>query len=140
VEGTDAFIAVVVDKQNHALAYVCDGEEGASAEVARWFRGAVADDGSLDLRSDGGEHLVAEVSESGTEGTLAFPGGEEPAGLYRAEETVDGTEYVGGWILLEGGEQRGAVKNRSSGFVSGNVDLASPSQPVDGFMGSGVDL
>jgi hypothetical protein len=149
VEGTNAFIAVVVDRENHALAYVCDGKGEESAEVAEWFEGAVADGGSLDLRSEGGAHLVAEVTESGTKGTVTFSGqehsfsaspAEEPAGLYRAEETVDGTEYVGGWILLESGEQRGTVKNRSSGFMGGGIELARPSRPVDGFIGQGVEF
>jgi hypothetical protein len=33
MEGTDAFIAVVVDRENHALAYMCGGK-GERAEVA----------------------------------------------------------------------------------------------------------
>lgn len=151
VEGTEAFIAVVVYKENHALAYVCDGrEDGPTAEVAEWFTGAVADDGSLDLTSEGGARLSAEVTGDGAEGRLAFPDGEEhafvaesveePAGLYRAGETVDGTEYVGGWILLENGEERGAVRNTSTGFIDPLGDLARPSRPVSGFTGSGVDL
>lgn len=52
VDGTDAFVDVVVDKQNHALAYLCDGEEGEKATLAEWFTGTVADDGTLDLRSE----------------------------------------------------------------------------------------
>lgn len=152
VEGTEAFIAIVVDKENHALAYLCDGREGQSATVAEWFTGAVAEDGSLDLRSEGGAHLVANVSgsEEGVEGSVTLPEGEEhsfvaspveaPAGLYRAEETVEGVEYVGGWIELEGGEERGAVMNRSSGFIDQNGDLSCPSEPVDGFIDQGVNI
>ncbi|HSK98728.1 MAG TPA: hypothetical protein VK869_00170 [Rubrobacteraceae bacterium] len=93
---------------------------------------------------------MAEVAKDNTEGTVAFPKGEEhafaaspagePAGLYRAEETGDGEELVGGWILLESGEERGAVKNRSTGFISSGVELARPSQPVNGFMGGNIDL
>ncbi len=59
---------------------------------------------------------MAEVTESGSKGTVTFSGQEhsfsaspteEPAGLYRAEGTADGTEYVDGWIVLESGEHRG---------------------------------
>ncbi|HSK98727.1 MAG TPA: hypothetical protein VK869_00165 [Rubrobacteraceae bacterium] len=49
VEGTDAFVAVVVDRENHALAHLCDGKQ-----VVEWFTGAVAEDGTLDLKSEGG--------------------------------------------------------------------------------------
>ncbi|AHY45993.1 Hypothetical Protein RradSPS_0710 [Rubrobacter radiotolerans] len=150
VEGTDAFVAVVVNRENRALAYVCDGQEGRTANVAEWFTGTVAEDGSLELRSENGAKLSAQVSGDGTEGTVQLPGGEEyafsadpaeePAGLYRAEETVDGEEYVGGWIQLPSGEERGAVKNTSSGFVGGNIELARPSKPINGFIGNDIEL
>ena len=81
VEGTNAFVAVVVDRENHALAYICDGNE-----IAEWFRGAVAQDGSLDLRSEGGALLVAEVAKSGTEGTVTLEGEEHAFSASRAEE------------------------------------------------------
>lgn len=150
VEGTDAFVAVVVDRNDKVLAYLCDGKEGESATLAEWFTGAVADDGSLDLRSEGGAHLVANVSGEAAEGSVTLPDGEErafaaspveaPAGLYRAEETVEGEEYVGGWIELANEEERGAVKNRSSGFIDLNGDLSRPSEPVDGFNEQGVGI
>ncbi len=67
VPGTNAFVAVVVDNDNHALAYVCDGRGGEGGEpfewsVTEWFTGAVAQDGSLDLTSAGGASLSAEVT------------------------------------------------------------------------------
>lgn len=46
---SDAFVAVVVDKRNRVFAHLCDGEQ-----VAEWFTGTLAKDGSLDLRSEGG--------------------------------------------------------------------------------------
>ena len=79
--------------------------------------------------------LASEVSGDGTVGTLLLGGeehafsaspAEEPAGLYRKEETVDGEGYVGGWILLESGEERGAVRNNSTGFMGQDIELARP--------------
>jgi hypothetical protein len=50
VPGTDAFVAVVVDRESHVLAYACDGRDGA-VELAEWFTGAVADDGREECAS-----------------------------------------------------------------------------------------
>jgi hypothetical protein len=109
----------------------------------------VADDGSLKFTSEGGAHLVAEVMQDATGSTITRDGeerafaadhAEEPAGLYRKVETVGGEELVGGWILLESGEERGAVKSRSSGFVNSGIEVARPSRPADGFMGSDIDF
>ena len=164
VEGTDAF--VVVDGEDRALAYVCDGREDGDVSVAEWFTGAVADDGPLDLTGKGGSHLVAGISEDGTEGTITLGGEEhafslepveEPAGPYRTEKTVDGEEYVGGGIVLPSEESRGAISSRSAGFVSSNIDFAGPGggprftdspssvgslevQRADGFVGGSIDL
>jgi hypothetical protein len=149
VEGTDAFVAVVVDEEDRALAYACDGREGGTATVAEWFRGEVADDGSLDLTSEGGAGLSADIAEEGASGTVTLDGedhaftagpAEEPAGLYRKAEEADGEELLGGWIELASGEQRGAVRNRSAGFIQSDVDLARPSRPVNGFISSGIDF
>lgn len=114
VPGTDAFLAVVVDKSDHALAYVCD-----SKQTADWFRGAVAPDGALDLTAPDGAHLTGKVAPGSVAGTLTLAGKSLPftasptegdAGLYRATETINGTAYVGGWIVLPDGEQRGSVR------------------------------
>ncbi len=44
------------------------------------------------------------------------------AGLYRGSKTVAGKRYLGGWIVLPDGRQRGEV-------LSGMTDVASP--PLD---------
>ena len=109
----------------------------------------MADDGSLNFTSEGEAHLVAEVTQDATEATITLDGeerafaadpAEEPAGLYRKVETVGGEELVGGWIVPESDEEHGAVKNRSSGLVQSDVELARPSRPADGFMGSDIEL
>jgi hypothetical protein len=50
----------------------------------------------------------------GEEHAFSADPAEAPAGLYRAEETIDGEELLGGWIELSNHEERGAVKCRSS--------------------------
>jgi serine/threonine-protein kinase len=113
VDGSDAFIAVVVHANGEVTAYVCDG-----VAISEWFKGSV-DGSSLDLTNASGAHLTADLSADSIYGTFALAGGSalnfttnavtEPAGLYRAEDTIDGVAYVGGWIVLPDGEERGLV-------------------------------
>lgn len=52
----------------------------------------------------------------------------EPAGLYRGEQTLDGVDYVGGWIVLPNGEERGLIRGggkflaQSAGITRSWVD------------------
>jgi hypothetical protein len=103
-----------VSNGRNARAYVCDGES-----VAEWFSGEV-NDGALDLLSAGGARLQATLGATGASGSFTPAGGaaaaftaeavSAPAGLYRAEENVDGAQYVGGWIVLPDGQTQGAIK------------------------------
>lgn len=115
--GSEAFVAVVTSPENNVLAYVCDNER-----IAEWFLGSV-EDGSLDLASNSGARLRAEFTPGEARGTLTLDGEEFPftaepvegeSGLYRATKTVDGEEWVGGWILLPNGEERGLAKSRET--------------------------
>jgi hypothetical protein len=47
---------------------------------------------------------------------------------------------VGGWIALQSGDERGAIKNPSTGFIDPLDDLARPSRPLNRFVESGIDL
>ncbi len=134
ISDSDAFIAIVANNEGRVLAYLCD-----SQTIAEWFRGEVAEAGIIDLQTESGAGLWAQfVGEEAwgavTVGgeTLSFtaervPEGSE-AGLYRAEGTKDGAEYVGGWIVLPSGEQRGALKitdGTSNTFADGSVRASS---------------
>lgn len=111
VPGTDAFVAITT-KGGTALSYACD-----SKQVASWFKGPVTGN-ALDLTAANGDKLKATLSASGATGTLTMAGKEFPftaapsagdAGLFRAEQSVDGVNVVGGWIVNADGQQRGAV-------------------------------
>jgi hypothetical protein len=113
VEGTDAYLSVVVGK-NSAVAYLCDGQQ-----LTEWLSGAVADN-SVALESPGGASLVATRSGKKLEGTVILADGQvltfearvakgKKAGLYREERTIDGVAYVGGWVELADGSVRGQV-------------------------------
>jgi hypothetical protein len=117
VEGSEAFIAFVA-KDGELAAYVCDSDT-----IAEWFRGPI-EGNTVELQSEGGASLTAELSADGVTGTFTPSGGEplaftaspagEGAGLYRAEGTVEGEELLAGWIVLPDGEQRGSLKRGGS--------------------------
>ena len=113
VAGSDAFIAVV-STGSKALAYVCDG-----AKVSLWFTGAVKQGGLLEVTQASGAKLTANLAAQSVVGTLELEAGrvlnfrtepvKDTAGLYRARTTLGGSSYLGGWIVLPDGEQRGNV-------------------------------
>jgi hypothetical protein len=115
VEGTDMYAAVVVGPDGAALAYLCDGTGNAVDWVAGGFGGGVAG-----LSNDGGTFVELRIQGDGISGTVArgddaavtFSAAlaEAPAGLYRATASFADGDYVGGWIVLEDGTQRGTVR------------------------------
>jgi serine/threonine-protein kinase len=128
VTGTRAFVAVVV-RDSRVTAYVCD-----SRKIAHWFSGSVRG-GKATLVSRG-YVLRITVGSRRTTGSVSFPGAAgvahgfsaaksaRPAGLYRGAKTVGGRRYLGGWIILPDGRQRGEV-------ISGSTDVASPTLNPD---------
>ncbi len=122
VSGSRAFVAVVVNGGS-VTAYVCD-----SHSVARWFRGTVHG-GRATLESTTGDSVLAvTVAQRRATGTVRLAGvthsfsatpDDGEAGLYRGTRTAAGQRYLGGWIILPDGRQRGAV-------VSGSTVVASP--------------
>lgn len=129
VSGTHAFVAVVV-RGSRVTAYVCD-----SRKLAQWFKGTAPARKST-LTSSGGYVLRIAIGHGRATGSLRFPGtagvvhrfaaarDAKPAGLYRGVKTVAGRRYLGGWIILPDGRQRGEV-------VSGLADVASPTLNPD---------
>ncbi len=113
VDGSDAFIAVVLHTDGAVTAYVCD-----STTISEWFKGSV-DGASLSLTNADGARLSADLAAGSFDGTFTTSEGislnfsvteaDQPAGLYRDEDTVDGVDLVAGWIVLPDGDQRGAV-------------------------------
>ena len=127
VRGAHAFVAVVV-RGSQVIAYVCD-----SRRIAQWFRGSIRA-GHSTLTSKAGYVLRFTVGSRQVTGTVRLPGQAgalhrfvarpvtKPAGLYRGEKTVAGRHYLGGWVVMSDGRQRGEV-------VSGSTDVGSP--PLD---------
>lgn len=128
LSGTDALIAVVV-MDDEIMVYVCDG-----VAMAEWFRGPRK--AKLDLTASSGARLTIAFSEDEAYGAFVRPGGRRhafalpratgTAWLYRAVAQLDGVKYVGGWILLASGEQRGAVRTGDGIVASPLLDPEHP--------------
>ena len=115
VTGTDALLAVV-ESADRVVAYVCD-----SKDMAWWFAGSPRADGAFDLTSRTGQRLAGKPSGDVLSATLTLPGGSTrtvnareavgDAGLYFADQTVNGIHYQGGWIWASATEQRGNLQS-----------------------------
>ena len=89
LEGTDAYIAVITARDKVVI-YTCDGQN-----FAQWFRARLVS-GTLFLE-DGKVHTFKALRS------------QSPAGLFRSETLLEGANYIGGWVVLPSGEQRGSI-------------------------------
>jgi serine/threonine-protein kinase len=136
LEGSDAYVAIVVADDGEALAFVTDGGESVD-----WLDGTVDGTGAR-LANDGGAHLDLAFIAGTTSGDAARPAvlsgtftrpdsdplrfaagaADEPAGMYRAAQVFADGEYVAGWVVLEDGSQMGAVRRYETPLSPGAVD------------------
>lgn len=122
------------DRARRVAAYLCDGRG-----VSQWLSGELAA-GDATLAS-GGWTVELTVAGDRAYGTVTPAGGSphlftalatgEGAGLFRAEGSADGVDFVGGWIELDDGRQRGAlmvdgdiVANPLADVAAGRVETA----------------
>lgn len=131
VDGSNAFIGLVTNGES-IMAFFCDGTSDVPPELWGWFRGEL-NDNSFDLTSENGDHLTGEFNENNASGTITLTDGtaltfqaervDEPAGLYRNVETIDGVETVSGWIVLANDEFRGGTKSGTQFTSAANQPL-----------------
>jgi hypothetical protein len=129
------FVAVSTD-DTKVVAYVCDGDTRAGAPdavpgVSVWLASTPAERDTIDLAADGfAVHATLGARATGTAmlasgATLTFDLSSSDAsadtGLFFADQLVDGTHTLGGWIVLSDGQQRGAVKVEGGGGVGHSV-------------------
>jgi hypothetical protein len=107
VKGTNVFIGIVEKPGNRFRAYVSDGRP-TSATLSVWFRGDIADDGSLSA-TDHRVTLAARIADDRARGTVTLPDGrvlrfamrERRGGLVERNFVHEGVRYRSGWIVLE---------------------------------------
>jgi hypothetical protein len=137
----DLFIGVLVedppaeDGRRALVVYLCDG-----ADVATWIFDETF--GASAVVENDAARVEISLGRGGVFGVVELAGGERRAfvadaatdhpGLYRAVETFDGREYVGGWIVLDDGRQRGAITLR--GDVVENPEV----EPIAGVAESSI--
>lgn len=137
VAGTDLFVALTAAETGETVAYVCDNDD-----LAVWLRGQAEGD-SVALAADAGLALQADLGTDAAAGTVTLADGQSvaftapavsgDAGLYRAEETIDGEPVVTGLILLPDGQHAGAII-RAGRIISipFTFDPANPVLTLDG--------
>jgi len=135
VSGTDAYVGVVAAKAKSGgsravLAYVCDGQQRAD-----WFTAKVTGNHAT-LKAKNGDRLTVALTTSQASGTLTLADGTRqaftatpgarPAGLYQAVTKTSGKQYLGGWVLLPDGTQRGAIKLATSVVANPTLSFTNP--------------
>jgi hypothetical protein len=128
----DLFIGVLVaehqpvTERKALIVYLCDG-----ADISTWIFGETTGDSVIleagDTRvalSLGEDSVTGEVEQAGA-APQAFIAefAVEDAGVFRAVETVDGQDYVGGWVVLNDGRQRGALTLGGAVLENPTLDL-----------------
>src|SRR6185436_10141235 len=114
----DALVGITQEGQA-LLAYACDGRDTGTGNFAEWFQGSVAD-GRANLVSESGVQLVLDFHAGAPNGEFIWTDGRAwpfstelargLAGLYRVERVVGDEVIVGGWIVTEESEMRGAQR------------------------------
>jgi hypothetical protein len=112
--GSNPFVAVVTT-QDRAIAYICDGDV-----LAEWFRADLQAGGLFESRSTTKKSgITAQVNAGSVVGAITLESGkviqfralpaDGMAGLYRSDDNINNQRFLGGWVVLPDGEQRGAV-------------------------------
>ncbi len=113
IEGTEAYISLFTLNNKRAGAYLADG-----ADIATLVLGKRVGD-ELDLRPTEGTSVTATIDGDTVTGTVEFDGAEYPftaeestgdGGWYRGRKRIDGATVAAGFIVLEDGTYRGAIR------------------------------
>jgi len=132
-EGRKATIAIAI-RDGGAIAYVCDGRR-----TEAWLLGS-ASDGRLALSGEGDARLTAAYGDGKATGTVwlgskkwafSVPAVRAPNGLYRADATVGGVRFRGGWIVLPDG-QMGVTTSAGQPAPAPRLDPAGGAVTIDG--------
>jgi hypothetical protein len=134
--GREATVAIAI-RDGGAIAYVCDGRRAEA-----WLLGT-ADAGALRLsgESKATGRLTASYSKKKATGTVwlankkwsfTVPLVRAPQGLYRADATVGGVRFKGGWIVLPDGQTGVATGADGAAAPAPRLDPATGSATIDG--------
>ena len=135
VSGRRAILAIVIDG-TQVRAYVRDGTPSRLATLAEWFAGQVKG-GSVQASSqDQQAQLSAQINSQSASGTLRLTSGHDYSfsipqvsitahvGVFEGTALISGQRYHAGWLLLPGGDQRGAATFFPVGPVRGSIVIS----------------
>jgi hypothetical protein len=129
VDGTDSYISVFTLDDGQTGAYLADGKQ-----IAVLALGTLEDE-QLDLRSEDGATVTGTAAGDAASGTVTLEGkqysfGAEQtsgdAGWYRGRTEVDGEPVAAGYIVLNDGSQRGAVRRGERVIAAPELDTSDP--------------
>ena len=116
---SDTFIGVVIG-DGEVIAFVCDGTgNGLTTSHWAWFRGPIGGAQTEVWDGEGNSLRFGFVDGvlrgdvrlgSGLDTSFSLVPADGPAGIYRAEGTIGAIAFVGGWIVLNDLDVRGAVQ------------------------------
>jgi hypothetical protein len=142
VDGTDAYISVFTLDNGDTGAYLANGRD-----IAALVLGTI-EAGSLRLRpvAEGEINVQGTVADAQVTGTVTISGEENPftadrasgeAGWYRGRTLAGGKLVTAGYILLDDGTQKGAVRQGDKVLGAPTFD---PSKPTIQAGGISVDI
>ena len=132
----NVFVAVVVEGEDTTV-YICDGlAEKGTVSIAEWFIGKVKDN-AIDITGPTGNRVTVALTDTTATGKFTFAAGAvkefvvgllpKGSGLFRSEFSLGTDNYIGGWLVLEDGSVRGAVRHAVTGvLVPANFKIFAP--------------
>lgn len=141
VEGTNAYISVFTLDNGETGAYLADGDQ-----IAALVLGSL-ENNNLELGpNDDGVSVEGTIDDADVRGTTTIDGQQYSftatratgdAGWYRGRTTVEGQLVTAGYIILDDGTQRGAVRRGDEVLGAPEFD---PSTPTISAGGVSVDV
>lgn len=137
----DLFVGIATaahpeDPERRALmVYLCDGEEVSvwtADEVTGRESTLVTGDASITMTVNADEVTGTVTLADAPPQPFAAPRATGDAGLYRAVRSIEGLDYVGGWIILNDGRQLGAVTVDGAVVDNPPLDLATGEATIEG--------
>ena len=132
VNGTGALLGIVLDG-TQVRAYVCDGTPNRLAQLSEWFNGQVKSGRMQASSLDQQAQLTARLTGQRATGTLRLASGRvysfsippvpvtAQVGVFEGTALIAGQRYHAGWLLLPGGDQRGAATYFPQGPTRGSI-------------------
>ena len=139
-----AMIGVVLEGEEFQ-AYLCSNDDAFNASHARWFRGTVGKQGTLEAEG-GGAKLVGKLADGKFEGAVTGSDNQafaftatacKSGGVFRAEAIIEKDHYVAGWVRNDDGATVGAAATKGKQTALKQQPSPKAKAPPVGLVGQG---